>query len=453
MSAQARAVARVVSARVAVAKAAMAPELRQMVNVEAALAAALWAVHTRASARAIAAVARAAAAQTGPLDVDALVGAARPAYEAEFSGPATQLLRESAERLYKLGKIAAWNRATGRSKTPLRYDFPESSKLAKAKAGGGAGFDVKFGLLDEQAVTMMQSPQALWIGEVFDAAVQDRIAASARRAMLEDGLGGERAGQFMRADLGVALGVNPVSAIPPGFTGPPRRYFQNLAANAATTGRVFGSMRAFTDAGVDTVEIVNPLDERTCPRCSLMDGRRFESRTLHGQMDRILGSAGKVQHPDTVRQAQPWLSEAKFVAAVGGKAKGDVGENRDLAHAGIGLPPYHFGCRCTIDVTEDAAEEIGLKPQPVAPGPSPGPSPAQPKAPKAPKKPKQMPALTPKPLDGEVQIHPFEKKGTLPDAADVLPNGPFDVDVFKRALADLDREHKLDSSTPQGPAR
>lgn len=324
---------------------ALAPDLAEMAAQEAALAAELSRLGARATKAAIDASARAAPGATPERVVDA----ARQAYESEFNGEAVKLLRAALESFYRLGKSAATAKATGRQPGTLRYDF------AIQKADKPASVGIGFGVEDEAAIAAMRQHQAFWVGQHFDSVLSARIARVAQDAILAEGRGGVEVGALIRERLRDVLNVAPDDAIPPGFTGTPQRYFQNLAANTATTGRVFGSVQAFRELRVREIEVVNPIDERTCSRCSRMDGKVFTVETAVGQMGRVLGSA----NPAGVRGAQPWLTESQFASRIP-TGKGTAGDNAALATAhGICLPPYHFGCRCTIDVTEGTRVERG----------------------------------------------------------------------------------------------
>ncbi len=120
-----------------------------------------------------------------------------------------------------------------------------------------------------------------------------------------------------------------------------------------TNGRVRGQVRSFVDIGVTRYEIVNPMDRRTSPICQFMNGRVFTVREGASQIESIAGATD----PETVKKEHPWMS-AKAAGAIHGR-----GGDRALARAGLSLPPYHFRCRTTVDISTESISFATLTPR------------------------------------------------------------------------------------------
>lgn len=148
-------------------------------------------------------------------------------------------------------------------------------------------------------------------------------------------------------------------------------YFTGVAASVLNRARTDALLGAFAEVGVDTYEVVAVLDERTCVKCRFMHGHQF---TVQSGVD-IMNAAGKASSPGAVTRANPFLRQGRtptgqqiiyipgpagrrdIVAFVAKNAEGtadDRGRFRAewdsdrLTKAGIGPPPYHPICRCTV---------------------------------------------------------------------------------------------------------
>ena len=327
---------------------------------------------------------------------------------------AEALVSSAIEDFYRLGMEAAWAKGTGRTKGSLRYEVSagEVQKAGGTKSPESAHLHPSFTAVDAQAVKTLQSHQTFWIGEYYDKNLGPMIAGVAEDVIVTQGKSGAAAGKALRQHLsfgGVAApGMSsPESLVPAGWTGSPKDYFRGVAANAATTGRVLGSVRSFEQLGVTNLTVVNPLDERTCPRCSTMNGKHVSLKEAQSQSSKLLGA----KNPGEIRAAQPWLSTAAFkgMGIKPGEGPLTPEEQAAMKAAGIALPPYHFLCRCTVDVvmSEITGPSVEM-PQGTPATPKPGiplptataevvaPTTPEPPTPKPPKTPKPKPLKTPK---------------------------------------------------------
>jgi hypothetical protein len=270
---------------------------------------------------------------------------------------------EEFSKIYFQARIAGWKKVNGLIKEDLSYDIPEGKKVEKAVPKGSKLVRILpfFEVVDDSAVKALASHQLFWLGTHYEDHVSRGVAQTAKE-MIERGAHPREVREKLLETLGTV-------SVPGGYTGSARTYFEGVVANAATVARVQGQMRSFADYGVTTYEIVNPRDSRTCPECSHMDGKTFSVRQGSEVMDDVLGA----KNPDQVKKAQPWLrlGELKKISPTPGKA--GPKDAAALAGAKFCLPPFHFKCRCTVDVSEEAGSWrlAGATEDPPAPPPPP----------------------------------------------------------------------------------
>ena len=252
------------------------------------------------------------------------------------------------ERIYRLAREVGWKKCQGLKQGPLTYDTPTTSE-AVGKAEGARRFaEAKpaFDVIDERAVESLVDHQVFWTGAHYEKNVSDAIARTAKEAIVESGGDPVDAGTRVRAALDLELGR---ASTPAGYRGSAEQYFEGLVANAATVARTQGQLRSFVDYGITKYTIMNPLDERTCEICGAMDGKTFTTTQGVGVMAGELGS-----DPGAVQEAHPWLTSEKLEEMGIKRGEGSMEDSAALAEGGFAMPPFHFRCRCTIDVSQEA---------------------------------------------------------------------------------------------------
>lgn len=335
------------ASRLALAKAKLPAETVAALKREAKLRSDLGAIHLRAAAKAVRAARAACAGKSGKAAASAASKAALASYRLASEGPVTAALSDAVEPLYRLALIDASKRATGQSRGPVSAPLVE-----KAAPERRVSSVVSFDTVDKNAVAALKRHQLFWAADHYGEALSARIASVAEAAIIRGGLGGDAAGTAMASGLmaefglseefGFPAGAFPGVPVPPRFRGRDREYFRALASNTATAVRVAGSVSAWERTEVTRFVVSNAGDERTCARCQAMDGKSFTVKAARKQLDKLLAA----ETPDDVRSAQPWLAESEFLAHVKAGDKALVGAN-------VVLPPYHFECRCAVDVDTD----------------------------------------------------------------------------------------------------
>jgi len=222
------------------------------------------------------------------------------------------------------------------------------NRLSKQEAVRQAKGKFVFGAVDARAVAATAEQQLLWVNGFYSEQLSARIAAVTKDVLLEQGLSHREAGrtlmQALRKDLGLAPGASASEfavSVPARYAGNPEYYFQQVASVSGHQSRVFGRMRGFSDVGVTTFELVNPLDERTGQVCREMHGQVFTVAAGVDRMDALIAS----KTPDEVKVAAPWLSGKALHEALAGTKPGSVEATGRLQGLNTVLPPFHPLCR------------------------------------------------------------------------------------------------------------
>jgi len=265
-----------------------------------------------------------------------------------FPGEVKERLAFDVGRIYKLSRIAAWKKVKTR-KGSLSYDMTYFIPTQKAKAELLPSFDVQ----DVKAVESITKYQYFWIGDHYERTVRDEIRDTTKKVMLEAGQDRTAAGKLMSTAVKEKLDH---VKMPSGWTGTQRAYYEGLTANAATVARAYGNLRSFREGGITRYEINNPNDDRTCPVCAHMDGKVFTVEHGFTQIEKEMGTIVTNLKTHT-KNVHPWLSpkQLREISPSPGRIEGKAGEkdSQALAAAGQACPPYHFLCRCALDISEE----------------------------------------------------------------------------------------------------
>lgn len=248
------------------------------------------------------------------------------------------------------GKRVTYQRAFGAPQSITVYQGPpyrDRTPINERVEVSKATLDIKPSttLEDERAIAQILKGQRFWIGKYHNDILSKQIQQIAKDILLEQGLPAKEAGAKLAQTLGYVNGykkAKPKVTIPKGWSGSTQQYFDGVAANAATVSRIHGQMRAMVEMGIERYEIINALDERTCSRCNMMNGAVLDVRKSYQQIVDIIGGP-----PGAAATGAPWLSEADFASRF--QTKGASGLQDD----GVGYPPFHFKCRCSVDIIPD----------------------------------------------------------------------------------------------------
>lgn len=236
----------------------------------------------------------------------------------------------------------------------------------------------------ERLTAMIEKLVRVGVREEFNA-VDRRIAAHVTRTQVNfvtDELGrrvegfGAEARRIVAEGLEVGLGRDDLSAAlqaaaQDALAGRSAFYWDVVAGAFVGNGRSYAQMSSYAEAGIARYLIEAVLDERTTEICRYLHGKVFEV----GDALRRFDVLDRLEAPEDVKQAQPWVREATDAATghrvlyvdrggvrtpiievprSGFGARDDRGghgrsvSNRELMDLGVSFPPYHDGlCRTT----------------------------------------------------------------------------------------------------------
>jgi hypothetical protein len=250
-------------------------------------------------------------------------------------------------RVYRLARIAGHKKATGQTKASLQFNIPKTEESTVTKAKPKVRAVPNFDLVDQQAMEMLEDKNIFWVGNHYDANISDSVRDTARNTLVEAGQSTTTAGKLMESRI---TGMLSAFVTPSGYTGSQKQYFEGLVANAMTVGRVYGQLRSFSQIGITKYTIVNPGGDRICPVCASIQGTTFETKQGLEQIEREYAAS----NPEDIKSIHPWPKESQV-----------IGKDADgLSAMGLSLPPYHFRCRCTCDVSTEIESYEELVPIP-----------------------------------------------------------------------------------------
>lgn len=186
--------------------------------------------------------------------------------------------------------------------------------------------DFSFTLPDMEALDVLRGQTLFWVQNSYTRWLQDEMVEALNEYFTEGKTRIELAARLERF----------LTSKEPTMQG----YFDLLADHNATRIAEIGHVTGYERAGVEYVEIVAVLDERTSPICRHLHGRIIPTSALSGQKERLLEAAKKLDMK-AARKAQPMLSGASEAAVL------LEPKTSKIVAQGVGMPPYHFRCRTT----------------------------------------------------------------------------------------------------------
>lgn len=227
---------------------------------------------------------------------------------------------------------------------------PRLVEKASKSAGATIAANFDFNLASEAALDSLDNTSLLWFRDVDGLGYS---SPAARAAILE-----QAKNQIANGASGYAVGSSLASSAESlygtgKFAGKGLTYWGGVSENAATVAAVRGELMQMAAMGWDRFEIVNPMDERTTPICSMLNGKTVMVPHAMDLMSRL----DEATTIDEVKATKPWAAGGKptaVAAAIGPLKAGEQNltdkQSQALAQAGFAVPPYHFRCRSFIDI-------------------------------------------------------------------------------------------------------
>jgi SPP1 gp7 family putative phage head morphogenesis protein len=208
---------------------------------------------------------------------------------------------------------------------------------------------------DEKKALQQIGTQQGWFLRGAQGEVSQRITNKGRK-IVEDGL----SMGLGRKEIGKRLKDN----LPTMWDKYGDNYANVVASNAVVRARSFSQLSTYQDAGIELMEVIAILDERTSDVCRYMDGQVI---SVNESMN-IATEAANIAEPKDIGKVSPFMSVKNTpagkilttgtgteVAEMTRSGKGAVNDrggfsgfkmgNQLPQQAKIGAPPYHHNCR------------------------------------------------------------------------------------------------------------
>lgn len=113
-------------------------------------------------------------------------------------------------------------------------------------------------------------------------------------------------------------------------------YFDMVSSLHTSRVSAYGFTAEAAALGIKEYQINEQLDNRICPVCATMHGKKFKVRDAR----RLLEVVTRVTDPDDIKQLQPWPSQSKDEV----EKLAEMSEE-ELIGKGWHIPPFHPKCR------------------------------------------------------------------------------------------------------------
>jgi len=204
---------------------------------------------------------------------------------------------------------------------------------------------------DEEAIVALTEMMGQSTSTFYGQSCQKAVSESVKKNIFERNLTTAQAAKAMQKDLTKALrlkdGALESKVIPSGFKGTANQYFSGLVEHNGTMSRTSSALNSLLGVGVKKFKVYSIRSARTCLGCLAMHGKSFTVDDGVKHMNKLLGAESK----DDLKEIQPSFHfESKDGYKNKDQLKAKMKEAKGIADAGIALPPYHFRCKCYVDM-------------------------------------------------------------------------------------------------------
>jgi SPP1 gp7 family putative phage head morphogenesis protein len=250
--------------------------------------------------------------------------------EIDLTGDLEKLLK-SAERI--LGKDLAEKLEPEATRHLFR-----AFKAGKAMNGIPRSVQAVFTEAHGAALDWLAGHDRFWIGKVFPSHMRESFKHTITRG-LKDGLGRKDIAKRLRA---LTFGSGKV----PGKV----ELYNRVVSASVNRARNWGSLFAMEEAEIETYAWRAVGDERTCSRCSYLDGMEFSVPRMMGRVRLAIEKS-----PEDIEWISPWPTHDQarddyYIRTKAGREYLRGKPTSWLEERGVGIPPLHGSCRCTTTV-------------------------------------------------------------------------------------------------------
>lgn len=200
--------------------------------------------------------------------------------------------------------------------------------------------------VDQRARDWLVKDTVYWIGNFYNEHIRDAVTKTTIQYAIEEGQNYWTTGQRIKEVLAGTYDIPP-KYLPASYVRA-EAYWQLVSCEAVTRATVFGSIEPMLAADVEEYEILTAEDERVCPLCGRMHGKKFKIKHAVELRDKFLNS----KTPEDAKLVHPWHRIQEI----------DSWEPEALARKGMSLPSFHGHCRCDIVVSKFREYTKSLEP-------------------------------------------------------------------------------------------
>lgn len=276
-----------------------------------------------------------------------------------------EAVKTTTEESFKLAIDAMNKKVQGKTRRSLRYDFTpaqerkEPVKKAPRIAPTAPGLEARFDVIDQRAVEQLTRRHTLWMDDFYSRELAESVEDLVSEVIVQHGDDPAVAARQLEAVLEREFGYDPANPntgpyarVPVGWSRSAAAYFEGIAAHVVTTARVGGQLSALVSVGASTYSIVNPIDERTCEECAYM--AQYATDMPVGEAYQAFQAEIDAEPEDIKDFLHPWMKVDGYQRVAGTSGAWTSTTPSKFIDQGLGYPPYHLGCRCTIDISPAA---------------------------------------------------------------------------------------------------
>lgn len=245
-------------------------------------------------------------------------------------------------RVYGAAKKALAEAAKAATKTEKVLGESTIVRASRAGAIRAFGLDIPTAVPNRGLTELLTRSTSMFIRDEFGRR-SDAFDAAARK-IVADGLGRGLRSADIAGELHEKLSERLVNRS--------REYWNSIANDFANKSRTASIIHSLDDAGIQKYMFSAVMDEVTCKRCGLLDGRTWSVAAVKNQLDYSL----QLEDPEVIVNKRPFLRSrgdevyfvkhgAEYIVARGGEL---VMSEEVMLEAGVTLPPVHTKCRCGI---------------------------------------------------------------------------------------------------------
>jgi uncharacterized protein with gpF-like domain len=245
----------------------------------------------------------------------------------DLTGDMEKLLK-SAERI--LGKEMAEKLEPEATRHLFR-----AFKAGRAMKGIPRSVQAVFTEAHGAALDWLVKHDRFWIGRVFSSHMREGFKETITQG-LKDGFGRKDIARRLRA-LTFGSGKAPGKV----------ELYNRVSSASVNRARNWGSLFAMEEAEIESYTWRAVGDERTCSRCSYLDGMEF---SVPRMMERVRLAIEK--SPEDIEWISPWPTHDQarddyYIRTKAGRQYMRGKPTSWLEERGVGIPPLHGSCRCT----------------------------------------------------------------------------------------------------------